>query len=261
MRKLATSVLVVMLSLAGLPTGAAGGADLTVFAAASLKEALDDQVARFETATGSKVIVAYAASNALAKQIEAGASADVFLSADVDWLDYLDRRKLIRRGTRIDLLRNRLVLIAPADSLRSLRIAPRFDLAGALAGGRLAMANPDSVPAGKYGRDALRALDVWTSVEPRVARAENVRAALVLVARGEVPFGIVYATDASAEPKVRIVDTFPENTHAPIVYPVAIVATSRSPYAQRFVDSLASPAAGAIWARHAFALANQPEPK
>ena len=240
------------LSVSGLP---ARGADLTIFAAASLKEALDEQVARFGTETGGKIVVSYGASNALAKQIEAGAPADVFLSADVDWLDYLDQRNLIRGSTRVSLLRNRLVLIAPADSRAALRIAPGFELPAALGTGRLAMANPDSVPAGKYGRDALRALGVWPGIESRVARSENVRAALVLVARGEAPFGIVYATDAAAEPKVRIVDTFPEDTHAPIVYPVAIVATSRSPYAQRFVESLASPAARTVWLRHGFAMA------
>ncbi len=238
------------------PIGAAHGADLTVFAAASLKEALDGQVARFETATGSKVVVAYAGSNALAKQVEAGAPADVFLSADVDWLDYLDQRKLIRDTTRINLLRNRLVLIAPADSTVALRIAPGFELAAALGTGRLAMANPDSVPAGKYGRDALRALNVWPGIESRLARAENVRAALLLVARGEAPFGIVYATDALAEPKVRVVDTFPESTHAPIVYPVAIIAASRSPYAQRFIVALGSPAARTVWQQHGFTMAN-----
>ena len=241
------------LSVTGLP---ARGADLTIFAAASLKEALDEQVARFGTETGGKLVVSYGASNALAKQIEAGAPADVFLSADVDWLDYLDQRNLIRGSTRVSLLRNRLVLIAPADSRAALRIAPGFELPAALGTGRLAMANPDSVPAGKYGRDALRALGVWPGIESRVARSENVRAALVLVARGEAPFGIVYATDAAAEPKVRIVDTFPEDAHAPIVYPVAIVATSRSPYAQRFVDGLASPPARAVWVRHGFAMAN-----
>lgn len=257
MRKLATFLLLVGISLAGLPAGNARGADLTVFAAASLKEALDEQIGKFESDTGGKVTASYAASNALAKQIEAGAPADIFLSADVGWMDYLGRRDFLRSGTRIDLLRNRLVLISPADSPQPLRIAPGFELAAGLGSGRLAMANPDSVPAGKYGRDALRALKVWMSVESRVARAENVRAALVLVARGEAPLGIVYATDARAEPRVRLVDTFPEDTHEPIVYPVAIVATSRSPYAQRFVDSLASPAARAIWARHGFAMADQ----
>jgi molybdate transport system substrate-binding protein len=247
--------LVVGLTLAGLPIESAHGANLTVFAAASLKEALDEQVTGFQDAAGSKVVVSYGASNALAKQIEAGAPVDVILSADADWIDYLDARKLLRQGTRINLLGNRLALIAPANSTPSLRIAPGFGLAAALAGGRLAMANPDSVPAGKYGRDALQSLGVWADIQPHIARTENVRAALVLVARGEAPFGIVYATDALAEPKVRIVDTFPDDTHAPIVYPVAIVATSRSPYAQRFIDSLASPAARTVWLRHRFAMA------
>jgi molybdate transport system substrate-binding protein len=253
---LLTVALVTGLTLAAVSIVPAHGADLTVFAAASLKEALDEQVTRFQADAGSKVVVSYGASNALAKQIEAGAPADVILSADIDWIDYLDQRKLLRPGTRINLLGNRLVLIAPADSRSSLRIARGFGLAAALDGGRLAMGNPDSVPAGKYGRDALRSLGVWADIEPHIARAENVRTALLLVARGEAPFGIVYATDALAEPKVRIVDTFPENTHAAIVYPVAVVATSRSPYAQRLIDSLASPGARAIWARHGFTTAN-----
>jgi molybdate transport system substrate-binding protein len=253
--KLWKTVAVTIAALTLLPIAPARGADLTVFAAASLKEALDEQASKFEADTGSKVVVSYAGSNALAKQIEAGAPADVFLSADVDWVDYLDKHKLIRPGTRVDLLRNRLVLIAPADSPASLRIAPGFGLAAALGAGRLAMANPDSVPAGKYGRDALRSLGIWTAIEPHMARAENARAALLLVARGEAPFGLVYATDALADRKVRVVDTFAESTHAPIVYPVAIVASSRSRYAQRFVDSLASPAARAIWARHGFTMA------
>ncbi|HKW82030.1 MAG TPA: molybdate ABC transporter substrate-binding protein [Casimicrobiaceae bacterium] len=240
-----------------LPVGLAQAAGLTVFAAASLKEALDRQVAGFEAATGSKVVVAYAGSNALARQIEAGAPADVFISADVDWVDYLEARTLLRAGTRADLLRNRLVLIAPTASSVSLRIAPGFALAAALHGGRLAMANPDGVPAGRYGRDALRALGVWDAVEPRLARAENVRAALRLVARGEAPLGIVYATDALAEPNVRVIDTFPATTHAPIVYPVAIVSQSRSPYAERFVEYLESPAARAVWTAHGFTMADQ----
>lgn len=255
MTKLLKTLTATIVAFTMLPTLSAQAADVTVFAAASLKEALDEVVARFEADGQSRVVVAYAGSNALAKQIEAGAPADVFLSADVDWVDYLDKRKLLRPDTRIDLLRNRLALIAPADSTTALRIASDFGLAAALAGGRLAMANPDSVPAGKYGKASLTALGVWPSVENRVARADNVRAALLLVARGEAPFGIVYASDALAEPKVRVVDIFPENTHPPIVYPVAIIASSRSPYAQRFVASLASAAARAIWARHGFTMA------
>jgi molybdate transport system substrate-binding protein len=252
----AAVALVLGLTLAALPITPAHGAELLVFAAASLKEALDEQVGRFQSDTRVKVAVSYAGSNALAKQIEAGAPADVLLSADIDWVDYLDQRKLIRPGTRIDLLRNRLVLIAPAGSRVALRIAPGFELAGALGAGRLAMANPDSVPAGKYGSEALRSLRVWSAVETHIARTENVRTALLLVARGEAPFGIVYATDALAEPRVRVVDTFPEETHAAIVYPVAIVASSRSPHAKRFIDSLTSPAARTIWLRHGFAMAH-----
>jgi molybdate transport system substrate-binding protein len=254
--RLAAVAFVLGLTLAALPIAPAHGADLLVFAAASLKEALDEQVGRFQSDTRAKVVVSYAGSNALAKQIEAGAPADVLLSADIAWVDYLDKRKLIRPGTRIDLLRNRLVLIAPAGSRVALRIAPSFELAGALGAGRLAMANPDSVPAGKYGSEALRWLGVWSAVETHIARTENVRSALLLVARGEAPFGIVYATDALAEPGVRVVDTFPEETHAAIVYPVAIVASSGSPYAKRFIDSLASPAARTIWLRHGFAMAH-----
>jgi molybdate transport system substrate-binding protein len=251
-----TTAVAVGLTLAGSPIEPARGADLTVFAAASLKEALDEQVSRFEAETRDRIVVSYGGSNALARQIEAGAPADIFLSADTDWIDYLDKRNLLRSGTRIDLLRNRLVLIAPADTRASLPIAPGFALGAALGPGKLAMANPDGVPAGKYGKAALTALGVWTSVESRIARTDNVRAALVLVARGEAPFGIVYTTDALAEPKVRIVDTFPEQTHPPIVYPIAIVAASRSPNVQRFVDNLGSPAARAIWVRHGFAMAN-----
>lgn len=254
-RPLATAAVAIGLTLAWLPCEPARGADLTIFAAASLKEALDEQAGRVEAETGSKIVVSYGGSNALAKQIEAGAPADIFLSADTEWIDYLDQRNLLRPGTRTDLLRNHLVLIAPADASASLSIGRGFALGPALGNGRLAMANPESVPAGKYGKAALTALGVWTSVESRIARTDNVRAALVLVARGEAPFGIVYATDAIAEPKVRIVDTFPEQTHPPIVYPVAIVAASRSTGAQRFVDNLNSPAARAIWLRHGFGMA------
>ena len=251
-----TAAVAIALTLAALPVKAAQGAELTVFAAASLKEALDEQAGKFQAETGVRIVVSYGGSNALARQIEAGAPADIFLSADTDWIDYLDQRHLLRPDTRANLLRNRLVLISPADARTSLSIVPRFPLGPALGNGRLALANPDSVPAGKYGKAALTALDVWTSVESRIARTDTVRAALMLVARGESPLGVVYATDAIAEPKVRIVDTFPEQTHPPIVYPIAIVASSRSPSAQRFVDNLHSPAARATWLRHGFSMAD-----
>jgi molybdate transport system substrate-binding protein len=257
MRRLsATAAVAIGLALAGLPIAIAQGADLTIFAAASVKEALDEQVGKFQAQTSTRIVVSYGGSNALARQVEAGAPADIFLSADTDWIDYLDKRDLLRAGTRTDLLRNRLVLIAPADARTSLSIGPSFALGAALGTGRLAMANPESVPAGKYGKAALTALGVWTSIESRIARTDNVRAALMLVARGEAPLGIVYATDAIAEPKVRIVDTFPEQTHPPIVYPIAILASSRTPSAQGFVDNLHSPAARAIWVRHGFGMAN-----
>jgi molybdate transport system substrate-binding protein len=237
--------------LCGMPF-AAHPANVTVFAAASLKEALDEQARQFESRTGDKVVVSYAASNALARQIEAGAPADLFISADLDWMDFLDQRKLLAPGTRVTLLGNTLVLIAPATSNVTLKIGAGFGLASALGDGRLAMANPDSVPAGKYGRSALEALGVWASVETRIARTENVRAALALVARGEVPLGIVYRTDALAEKGVRVVDTFPASTHPTILYPAAVVATSQSPSARPLLDYLHFPAAAPIWEKYGF---------
>lgn len=232
----------------------AAAANVTVFAAASLKEALDDQAKQFEATTGNKVVVSYAASNTLARQIESGAPADVFISADLDWMDYLDRRHLLAPDTRYNLLRNSIVLIAPASSISTLKIAPDFGLASALGSEKLAMANPDSVPAGKYGKDALESLGVWSSVEKQVARAENVRAALALVSRGEVPFGIVYRTDAVADKGVRVVDTFPPSSHPPIIYPVALVATSKSSAAKELLDFLRSPSARPVWEKYGFGL-------
>jgi molybdate transport system substrate-binding protein len=232
----------------------ASAADVRVFAAASLRESLDEQVVQFASSTGNKVTVVYGASSALAKQIEAGAPADVFISADLGWLDYVDQRQLLARGTRVDLLHNALVLVAPKSSGVMLAIAPGFALAAALGGGKLAMANPDSVPAGKYGRAALQTLGVWTDVERQVARAENVRGALVLVARGEAPLGIVYRTDALAEPGVRVVASFPASTHPPIIYPAAVTAASTTPAAKMLLDALRSPSAAAVWQKHGFGL-------
>jgi molybdate transport system substrate-binding protein len=230
-------------------------ADVTVFGAASLKEALDAQARQFEKDTGNRVVVSYGASSTLARQIEAGAPADVFISADVDWMNDLDERHLVRPQTRVDLLHNRLVLIAPASSEAVLKIAPAFDLAGALAGGKLAMANPDSVPAGRYGQRALEHLGVWQRVRNDVARAENVRAALALVSRGEAPFGVVYATDAMADHGVRVVDTFPASSHPPIVYPAAQTVTSRSAAAKPLLDYLRSAAARPVWEKYGFGVA------
>ena len=195
--------------------------------------------------------MSYAASSALAKQIEAGAPADLFISADVEWMDYLQQRRLIKPDTRRNLLRNRLVLIAPADSQVSLNIAPGFPLAIVLGSGRLAMANPDAVPAGKYGKASLEALGVWRAVQSKVASTENVRAALVLVSRGEAPLGIVYRTDAAADPKVRVVGVFPENTHPPIIYPIAVTVDGK-PAAATFLSWLNTPEAHAIFQKHGF---------
>ena len=256
MRRTLLGISLVACLAAGTSTIVAA-AGVTVFAAASLKEAMDAQARRFEAATGHKVVVAYAASNALARQIDAGAPADLFISADVDWMDYLDQRKRLAPGTRADLLRNALVLAAPAASTATLRIAPDFGLAAALGSGRLAMANPDGVPAGRYGRSALESMGVWKSVEKQVARAESARAALALVARAEAPFGIVYRTDALADKAVRIVDTFPPGSHPPIVYPVAVVADSKSAAGPALLAYLRSVHARAVWEQHGFGLANQ----
>jgi molybdate transport system substrate-binding protein len=224
---------------------------VTVFAAASLKDALDENVKAYQAKAKDRVVVSYAASSALAKQIEAGAPADIFISADLDWMDYLQQRRLIKTDTRRNLLRNRLVLIAPADSKVSLSIAQGFPLARLLGSGRLAMANPDAVPAGKYGKASLEALGVWNDVQGKIASVENVRAALVLVSRGEAPLGIVYKTDAAADPKVRVVGLFPENTHPPIIYPVAIMAAGK-PAAETFLNWLNRAEARAIFQKRGF---------
>jgi molybdate transport system substrate-binding protein len=228
-------------------------ANVTVFAAASLKESMDEQAKQFETSTGNKVTVSYGASNALAKQIEAGAPADIFVSADLDWMDYLGERHLIAPDTRIDLLRNSLVLITPTSSTAALKIGPKFALAAALGAEKLAMANPDSVPAGKYGKAALQSLGVWDGVEKQVVRTDNVRAALSLVARNEAPFGIVYSTDALADKGVKVVGTFPPDSHPPIIYPAALVAAGNSTAARPFLDYLRSAAARAVWLNYGFA--------
>ncbi len=244
-------------SAAGAPARAAeappGTGTLVVFAAASLTEALDALDGAFTAQTRIPVKTSYAASSVLAKQIEAGAPADVFFSADHQWMDYLEQRQLLRAGTRRDVLGNALVLIAPADSTVQLKIAPGFALAAALGDGRLASADPDSVPAGLYARAALVKLGVWDSVQSHLARAENVRAALAYVARGEAPLGIVYLTDAQAEKRIRIVDVFPEDTHPPILYPAAATARARA-QAQKYLEFLSGPEAREIFRRYGFTL-------
>ncbi len=230
----------------------AGAQGLTVFAAASLRNALDELDGEWRASGHPAAVVSYGSSSALARQIENGAPADVFISADADWMDYVEQRGLLKSGSRINLLRNELVLIAPADSRVSLAIGPRFPLGEALGGGRLAMADPDHVPAGKYGKAALQALGVWASVSGKVASAEDVRAALNFVARGEAPLGIVYRTDAAAEPRVRIVGKFPAHTHAPIVYPAALVRQGKGGDGAGFLAFLKSSAAAAIFRKHGF---------
>jgi molybdate transport system substrate-binding protein len=223
---------------------------LTIFAAASVKESLDEVARAFETKGKTKVVVSYGASSALARQIEAGAPAQVFISADIDWVEYVEKRDLTQ-GPRVDLLANDLVLIAPAASAVALKIAPAFPLAAALGNGRLAVADPASVPAGKYARASLTVLGVWSQVVAKLAPAENVRAALALVAREEAPLGIVYRTDAIAESRVRIVDAFPQGSHPPIVYPL-VALKGAGAGARSFATFAASPEARAIWAKHGF---------
>lgn len=243
-------ILVILLLLCGVSSGLA--ADLTVFAAASLRESLDENVKAFAVKAGHNVRVSYAGSNVLARQIESGAPADLFISADEEWMDYVARKNLLAPGTRRDILTNSLVLVAPADSDIRLAIGPKFPLAAALKGGRLALANPDTVPIGKYARAALTLLGVWADVEKSLTRSENVRASLLLVARGESPLGIVYATDAKAEPKARVVDTFAASLHPAVVYPAALIAGRAAAAGQALLDYLGGAEARAVWARHGF---------
>jgi molybdate transport system substrate-binding protein len=232
--------------------------NVVVFAAASLKNALDAIVVEWRKETGRQATISYAASSTLAKQIENGAPADMFISADLDWMDYLDQRQLIDHKTRLSLLGNALVLIAPNDSKAQVTIAPGFALAGLLGDGKLAMADPVSVPAGKYGRSALTKLGAWDAVASRVAAAENVRAALLLVARGEAPLGIVYRTDAAAAPGVRIIGTFPPDTHPPIVYPIALT-NSGNPGAAALEAYLQGKRAHDLFAAQGFTVLAKPQ--
>ena len=231
---------------------AAEARDPVVFAAASLKNALDAINAQWKGEASKQATVSYAASSALAKQIESGAPADIFMSADLDWMDYLAGKDLIKPDTRVTLLGNRIVLIAPKDSPVRIEIAAGFDLAKALGNGRLAMGDTAAVPAGKYGKAALEKLGAWAGVEKKIAQAESVRAALVLVSRGEAPLGIVYATDAAADPQVRIVGTFPENSHPPILYPIALTKDSSNPEAVEFLAYLQSAKAKPLFEKEGF---------
>ena len=241
------------LALPFVPGIARAQSTVVAFAAASLKNALDEIAAAWAEDTGKPAPkMSYGASSALAKQIEQGAPADLFLSADLDWMDYVAGKGLIKPDSRFNLLGNKIVLIAPKEAKAATVALTGADLAKALAGGRLSMANVDAVPAGKYGKAALEKLGAWNAVKDHVAQAENVRAALLLVARGEAPLGIVYSTDAAAEPKVRIVASFPEDSHPPIIYPAALTKDSSSPHAKSFLDFLRSAKARTSFERQGF---------
>jgi molybdate transport system substrate-binding protein len=229
-----------------------GGEALTVFAAASLTDSLQRVADAYTEATGVPVKLAFASSSVLAKQIEVGAQADVFFSADQEWMDYLQKKALIQANTRTELLGNRLALVAPDDASRSLNIRSSADILNVLGPrGRLATGDPDSVPAGRYAKAALTSLNQWASLERRLVRTENVRVALMYVARGEVPLGIVYETDAVVEPKVRVVYLFPEDSHPSITYPIAATKTAR-PNARSFLSFMKSDPAREIFSAAGF---------
>ncbi|CAN7714709.1 molybdate ABC transporter substrate-binding protein [Neorhizobium sp. LjRoot104] len=253
-----TSAAAAFVSLASFAVPAAAQEKVTVFAAASMKNALDNANKGWAAQGGGQVTVSYAASSALAKQIESGAPADIFISADLDWMKYLSDRKLVREDTRFDWLGNSIVLVAAKDAAKPVDIRPGFDLAGLLKGGRLAMGEPNSVPAGKYGKASLEKLGLWSSVEKNVATAESVRAALAFVSRGEAPYGIVYQTDAAADPGVAVVGTFPAATHPPIIYPIAILSESKSTDAAAYLDYLKSAKAAPFFEKEGFTVLKQP---
>ena len=260
MRKTAvfTRLVAALIALSTL-TGTASAADaICVFAAASLRNAIDELDTAYSKATGLKVTASYAASSALVKQIEQGAPADVVISADIEWMDYAAAHKLIKADTRVNLLGNSLVLVAAKDSrLGPVDIARGFDIAKLAGGGRIAVANVQTVPAGRYAREALQALGAWAAAEPKLAMAENVRAALAYVARGETAIGIVYATDAKAEPGVKVIGTLPESSHPPVIYPVAATVAAK-PGAARYLDFLRTNAAKAIFERYGFSFLIKP---
>jgi molybdate transport system substrate-binding protein len=231
---------------------------LTVFAAASMKNALDDIDAAYTARTGIRMVASYAASSALAKQIEQGAPADIFVSADTDWMDYAMRKKTIGESMRVNLLGNSIVLIAPKDSsIDHVAIGPGFELAKLAGGGKIATGDVKAVPVGKYAKAALEKLGAWQTAESKFAMAENVRAALTLVARGEAALGIVYATDARVEPGVKIVGTFPAESHPPIIYPVAATTTAKAEAAD-YLAFLRSSVAKAIFEKYGFTFLIRP---
>jgi molybdate transport system substrate-binding protein len=246
-------------ALAGAPLPATAQEALTVYAAASLRNALDDVNVAFTKATGVKVTASYEASSALAKQIEQGAPADVFISADLRWMDYVSDKKLIQPDTRVNLLGNKLVLIAPNDSkIDNVAIGQGFDIAKLAGDGRIAVADVKAVPAGLYAKAALEKLGAWQAAEPKLAMAENVRATLAFVARGETPIGIVYETDAKVEPKVKTVGIFPDDSYPPVTYPVAATATSKNAATRNYLTFLRGSAAKAIFDKYGFSFLIKP---
>lgn len=228
--------------------------DVVVFAAASLKNALDDASAAWTRESGKRITISYAASNALARQIEAGAPADLFVSADLDWMDYAASKELIKPESRVSLLGNSLVLVAPKGSTVQVSLKPGIDLGSILGNDRIAMGHVEAVPAGKYGKAALEHLGAWAGVKDKIAQADNVRAALLLVSRGEAPLGIVYKTDALSDPNVTIVATFPEGSHPPIVYPIALTKDSHNPDAVSLLAFLRSDKAKPFFEKQGFTL-------
>lgn len=248
LRQVKSIAVAIMLACAPAFVHASVAADgVTVFAAASLKESLTLIADDWKAETGKPVKISFAASSVLAKQIDEGAPADIFISADLNWMDHLDKGGQLVDGSRVNLLGNRLVLVEAASSKASVQIKPGFDLAGLLGPERLAMGNVDSVPAGLYGKAALTKLGVWDSVKDKVAQADNVRAALLLVARQEAPFGIVYETDAKAEPGVKVVDRFPQDSHPAIIYPAALIKASKNPDAKDFLSYLQTAKAAQVF--------------
>ncbi|PWK62403.1 molybdate ABC transporter substrate-binding protein [Roseicyclus mahoneyensis] len=247
----AAPALLAALALAAAPVRAAAG-DVLVFAASSLTTALDRVGAAWSAETGHVAVMSYAGSSAHARQIQQGAPADIFISASTDWMDALEVSGDLRADTRRDILGNRLVLIAHGGDVPPVTLDETLDLVGLLEGGQLSMALVEAVPAGIYGRQALRALGLWDIVAPHVAQSYNVRSALAFVALGEAPLGIVYATDAAVEDAVTVIATFPQDSHAPIILPAAITAQSTSPEALSFLEFLISPTARTIWADHGF---------
>ncbi len=253
------AALTLLFAFAGAAPPATAADHLTIFAAASLRNALDDVNAAFTKATGIKLTASYAASSTLAKQIEQSAPADAFISADLKWMDYLAERKLIKPDTRVNLLGNKLVLVAPkASKLAHVDIGPGFDIAKLAGDGRIAVADVRAVPAGLYAKAALQTLGAWKAAEPKLAMAENVRATLAFVARGETPVGIVYATDAKVEPKVKIVGVFPDGSYPAITYPIAAIADTKKADVPRYFAFLRSAAAKAIFEKYGFSFLVSP---